>query len=104
MISYNVFFSPRAGVDEQRVIASVRNLLDGLRSERKLRGYRILRVTDPASFQALPRFQVIVDYESQQELDESLAFMRLPGKVREGAHGELTELVTDFKVSFTADV
>ncbi|HEY4988771.1 MAG TPA: hypothetical protein VII09_03140 [Opitutaceae bacterium] len=30
--------------------------------------------------------------------------MRQPGKVREGAHGELAELVTYFKVSFTADV
>ena len=104
MISYNVYFSPRPGVDEQRVIAAARRLLDELRSENMLRAYRILCVTNPASFPALPRFQVIVDYGSQQELDESLNFMRQPGKVRAGAHGELIELVTDFKVSFTADV
>ena len=104
MVSYNVFFSPRPGVDEQRVIAAARRLLDELRSAKQLREYRILCVTNPASFQALPRFQVIVDYGSQLELDESLVFMRQPGKVKEGAHGELIELVTDFKVSFTADV
>ena len=104
MISYNVFFSPRQGVDDEKVIATVRRLLDELGEEKKLRTYRILKVTNPASFQALPRFQAIIDYASQEELDESLVFMRQPGKVREGTHGALIELVTDFKVSFTADV
>lgn len=103
MISYNVFFSPRPGIDEQRVAACARRLLDELRAVKKLRDYRILRVTNPAGFQELPRFQVIVDYQSQQELDDSLAFMRQPGRVKSGAHGELVGLVTDFKVSFTAD-
>jgi len=104
MISYNVFFSPRPGVDEQHLIAAARRLFEELQLAKKLRGYRILCVTNPASFQGLPRFQAIADYASQQELDESLAFMRQPGKVKSGAHGELIELVTDFKVSFTADV
>ena len=104
MISYNVFFSPRTGIDEQRVIAAVRRVLDELRVAMKLRNYRILRVTNPASFRELPQFQAIIDYESQEELDDSLRFMRQPGKVHEGAHGELIEFVTEFKVSFTKDV
>jgi hypothetical protein len=37
-------------------------------------------------------------------MDESFAFMRQPDKVHQGTHGELVALVTDFKVSFTADV
>jgi len=104
MISYNVFFSPRPEIDDQRVIACAHGLLGELRAQKKLRGYRILCVTNPASFETLPRFQVIADYETQRELDESLQFMRQPGKVKSGTHGELVELVTDFKVSFTADV
>lgn len=103
MVSYNVFFSPRAGVDEERVVACAHRLLDDLRAQGKLHDYRILRVTNTASFDALPRFQVIADYESQQKLEESLQFMRQPGRVKSGAHGELVELVTDFKVSFTMD-
>jgi hypothetical protein len=103
MISYNVFFSPRPGIDEQQVIASAKRLLDELRSAGKLNSYRILRVTDPASFKELPRFQVIIDYLSKEALEESLAFMRQPGRVKTGAHGAIVELVTDFKVSFTAD-
>jgi hypothetical protein len=104
MISYNVFFSPKSDVEEECVIRLARTFLEKLKAEQKLRGYRVLRVTNPASFPALPRFQAIVDYDSQEELDASFAFMREPPKVKEGSHGELLELVTDFKVSFTADV
>ncbi|HXB02001.1 MAG TPA: DUF6614 family protein [Opitutaceae bacterium] len=104
MISYNVFFTPRSGIEDQRVIALAHEFLAKLKTEKKIRGYRILRVTNPASFSDLPQFQAIIDYESQQELDDSMAFMRQAQKIKEGAHGELIELVTNFKVSFTVDV
>ena len=104
MISYHVFFTPKPDVGELSVIAATHRFFRQLEAEKKLRSYRILRVTNPASFQALPRFQAIADYESQQELDDSFAFMRQPKKKEEGAHGELMRMVADFKVSFTADV
>ncbi|HEY8960772.1 MAG TPA: DUF6614 family protein [Luteolibacter sp.] len=104
MISYHVFFTPKPEVEERSVIAAAHRFFQLLQAEKKLRSYRIMHVTNPASFQALPRFQAIVDYGSQQELDESFAFMRQPKKKEEGAHGELMRLVTDFKVSFTTDV
>lgn len=104
MISYHVFFTPKVGVEDQRVIESAHRFFQQLQAEKKLRGYRILCVTNTANFQALPRFQAIADYESQQELDESFAFMRLPQKKEEGAHGELMSMVADFRVSFTIDV
>ncbi|MBC8096699.1 MAG: hypothetical protein H7Y43_12895 [Akkermansiaceae bacterium] len=91
-------------MEDQRVIESAHRFFQQLQAEKKLRGYRILRVTNSASFPALPRFQAIADYESQQELDESFAFMRQPQRKEEGAHGELMKMVSDFKVSFTADV
>lgn len=103
MISYNVFFSPRPGKTEDEVIGAVRRLLDELKSVGQLRGFRILRVTDAASFPALPRFQVIIDYATQAEREAGLAYMREPGRVHGGAHGEVIELVVDFRVSFTAD-
>jgi hypothetical protein len=104
VISYNIFFSAREGIPETQVTTAAKRFLDYLLAERKLRQYRILQVTNPASFQGLPRFQAIADFASQQEMDESFAFMNQPGKVHEGVHGELVSLVTDFKVSFTADI
>jgi hypothetical protein len=103
MTSYHVFFTPKPDVAEEIVIAAAHRFFRELEDEGKLRGYRILRVTNSASFPALPRFQAIADYDSQPELDASLAFMRQPGKKDEGAHGELMHMVADFKVSFTAD-
>ena len=104
MISYHVFFTPKPQVDEASAIAAAHRFFQQLESEKKLRAYRILKVTNPASFPALPRFQAIVDYTSQQEMDDSFAFMREPRRKEEGAHGELMRMVTDFKVSFTSDV
>ena len=104
MISYHVFFTPRPEVEEQSVIEAAHRFFLQLRAEKKLRSYRILRVTNAASFQALPRFQAITDYESQRELDDLFAFMGQPQNKQEGAHGELMGMVTEFKVSFTIDV
>jgi hypothetical protein len=104
MISYHVFFTPKPDIEEHRVIAAAHQFFRQLESEKKLSGYRILRVMNCGNFQALPRFQAIADYESQQELDESFAFMRQPRRKEEGAHGELMRMLAEFKVSFTADV
>jgi hypothetical protein len=104
MISYHVFFTPKPEAEQQSVIAAAHEFFGQLKAERKLSGYRILQVTNPANFKGLPHFQAIADYESQEELDESFAFMREPGRKEAGAHGDLMRMVTDFKVSFTTDV
>jgi hypothetical protein len=52
----------------------------------------------------LPRFQLIVDYVSQQQLDDSLAFMRSGNRVGNPPHGQIMKLVSDFRVSFSQDV
>ncbi len=104
MISYHIFFTPKPDVADLQVVGLAREFFEALKSENKICGYRILHVTNPASFQGLPRFQAIVDYKSQQELDDSFAFMRQPSKVHEGAQVRLIEQVAEFKVSFTTDV
>ena len=104
MVSYHIFFTPKPAVTDVQTLGSVHEFLEALKSEKKILGYRILHVTNPASFQGLPRFQAIVDYESQQSLDDSFAFMRQPEKLKAGAHGRLMEQVAEFKVSFTTDV
>ena len=104
MISYHIFFTPKLDIADLQVIGLAREFLETLKSENKICGYRILHVTNSASFQGLPRFQAIVDYKSQEDLDDSFAFMRQPQRMKEGAHGKLMEQVAEFKVSFTTDV
>ena len=86
------------------VLAAARRFLDELKALGQVRAYRILCITSPGNFAGLPRFQAIVDYASKEELDASFAFMRQPGKMTDGAHGELISRVTDFRVSFSIDV
>ncbi len=101
MISYNVFFTPKAGIGDPVIIAAARRLLEMLKAEQRLRRYRIVQVTNSASFPALPRFQLIVDFASQQELpDESMEFMRQPPRVKAGPHGELVALVAEIQGQF----
>jgi hypothetical protein len=104
MISYHIFFTPKPDVTDDQIIGLAREFFETLKSEERIRDYRILHVTNPASFQGLPRFQAIVDYESQQALDDAFSFMRRPEKMKEGAHGRLMEQVSEFKVAFTEDV
>ena len=68
MISYHVFFTPKPGIEDDHVVELAHRFFKQLISEKKLRGYRILRVTNPANFQALPRFQAIADYKSQVKM------------------------------------
>lgn len=104
MISYHVFFSPKDGMPEDQVLGATRAFFAALEENKQIRTYRILRVTNPASFAGLPRFQAIVDFATQDEMDTAFAFMRQPGKIHSGAHGKLIEMVTDFRVSFSEDV
>lgn len=104
MISYNVFFSPKEGVSEDELLKTVHAFLSWLQREQRLPGYRVLRVTDAASFQALPRFQAIIDFPSRAEFDTALTFMRIPAHLNDSPHGRLMHSVKDFKVSFTEDV
>ena len=103
MISYHVFFTPKPEVSDAEALAAVHGFLGGLEKEKHLRHYRVMRVTNPASFHGLPRFQAIVDYATQEELDAAMAFMRQPGKKEAGPHGQLMHILADFRVSFTAD-
>ena len=104
MTSYNVYFSPKSGVPDGDVLEAAHRFLDELKAGGHIRGYRILCITSPGNFNGLPRFQAIVDYASKEELDGSFAFMRHPGRMTEGAHGELISRVCDFRVSFSVDV
>lgn len=104
MISYNVFFSPKEGVSEDELLKTVHAFLSWLQREQRLPGYRVLRVTDAASFQALPRFQAIIDFPSRAEFDTAITFMGIPANLNDSPHGRLMRSVKDFKVSFTEDV
>ena len=101
MTSYHVFFSAKAEADEPALIAATHALSAELIAAGKIRSHRFLRITNPANFPELPRFQLIVDCADQTGLDAAMAHIRL--HIHEGPHGEILRLVGDFKVSFSVD-
>ena len=103
MMTYSVFFSPKAGVSDEALLAAAHGFLTWLQREQNLPGYRLLRVTDAASFTGLPRFQAIVDFATRAEFDAAMTFMRDANRVHEGPHARLLHSVMDFKVSFAED-
>ncbi len=98
MLSYHVFFNPKPDVTEEAVIDCTKRLMADLVAAKQIGSQRLLKVTNPANSDA-SRFQAIFDYETQAQLDASLAF--IGRQVHSGAHGDLIKLVTDFKISFS---
>ncbi len=104
MISYHVHFSPKAGVSDTQLIETCHVFLQQLKDCYKIHSYRLIQITNSASFQGLPRFQLIVDYTSQKQLDDSFEFMKNGDRIKIPPHGHIMEMVSDFKVSFSQDV
>ena len=104
MSSYHVFFSPKPEVEAVDLIEKCHAFLRGLQAQGQIESYRLIRITNPASFPELPQFQLIVDYHSPQQLNESFAFMKSAGRIAAPPHGEIMESVSIFKVAFSEDV
>jgi hypothetical protein len=101
MTSYHVFFSAKSESDEPPLIAATHALAAELTTAQKIRSHRFLRITNPANFADLPRFQLIVDCDDQTGLDFAMAHVR--ARIHDGPHGEILRRVSDFKVCFSTD-
>jgi len=104
MPSYHVYFSPKSETSDSELIDKCHSFLGDLIANHQIQSYRLIRITNPASFPALPKFQLIVDYCSQQQLDGSFAFMKDSNRITSPPHGLIIPLVSDFKVAFSEDV
>lgn len=104
MPSYHVFFSPKPDVPEAELIEKCHAFLRELKAQGQIESHRLIRITNPASFAELPKFQLIVDYHSQQQLNDSFAFMKSADRISSPPHGSIMESVSVFKVAFSEDV
>lgn len=101
MRSYHVHFTAKSGIQPEDLIGQVHLLMRQQMAENYAIGYRLLRLINKASFQDLPDFQLIVDYESESALN--LAFETMKMRYREEPHSSLMHMVSDFRVSFSTD-
>jgi hypothetical protein len=101
LTSYHVHFSARAGVRDVDLLAQVHAFMATQIRDNHALSYRVLRLTNKASFQDLPDFQLIVDYASDEELQA--AFRHMKALYREKPHSPLMAMVSVFRVSFSKD-
>jgi hypothetical protein len=95
---YLIFFSPAEGVAEDISLPKVREFMDAQVASNGATGYRIVRMTNKATFPELPDYAVFVDYATQDDLNA--AFREMGKSYREGVHAELMGMVRDFRVAF----
>ncbi|MGJ8638093.1 MAG: hypothetical protein ACSHYA_01755 [Opitutaceae bacterium] len=100
--SYHVFASPKEGVSEGLLEEKIKDFLDAQIKSNHLASYRILKHSENGNFEGMPKYQVICDYDTEEQLKEGFAGMR-PDLFREEPHLSLMNLVTDFRVGFSSD-
>ena len=101
MASYHVYFSPKEGISPSALINQVHEFMETQIQSNFATGYRVLRMNNKASFEALPDFHLIVDYESEEDLQKGFEGMK--NHYRDKPHSPLMSMVSDFKVAFSSD-
>ncbi|WP_193211404.1 DUF6614 family protein [Luteolibacter marinus] len=101
MHSYHVFFNPKSGVDPETLAGQVHAFMASQLAGNLAASYRLLRIHNKAGFDALPEFQLIVDYASAKNIETAFANMR--SHFRDAPHGPLMSMVDGFRVAFSHD-
>ncbi len=102
MESYHVYFNARQDVPKAVLLAQVHEFMANQIESNRVRSYRILEMTDKASFQELRDFHLIVDYETAEDLQE--AFKLMKQHYKDDPHAPLMRMVAEFRVAFSRDV
>ncbi len=101
MTSYHVYFTAKDGVTDQELLTQVHRFMgDQIRGNHAV-SYRVLRMTNKASFVDLPDFHLVVDYRSEADLQ--LGFRNMKESYRDEPHSPLMRMVSTFRVAFSKD-
>lgn len=101
MTSYHVYFAAKEGVPEEELLDQVHRFMGRQIDDNLAVAYRVLRMTDKASFEDLPDFHLIVDYNSEEERHR--AFLQMKQCFRDEPHAPLMTMVSTFRVAFSTD-
>lgn len=101
MHSYHVYFTPKDGVSDRELLTQVHQFMERQLGSNLAISYRVLRMTNKASFGDLPDFHLIVDYASEADIQR--AFQNMKAHYREEPHAPLMKMVSTFRVAFSKD-
>jgi hypothetical protein len=103
MIHYNVWFSFEEGADEPPYLQAARHLLDDFKSRRMIADYLLLKNRAPADETRMPKYQVIIEFEDDNQFGLPFAEVERIG-IRLGKHGAVIEHVDQFVVEVFEEI
>lgn len=99
MASYHVYFDAAPGVVAEDLVAQIHSFMDSQVTGNRTAEWRLLQMTNKATFQEMSDFHLIVDYASEADLQH--AFGEMKRTYREEPHLTLMRMVTNFRVAFS---
>ncbi len=97
MIHYNVWFTFKDGLEENRGLAVVEEFLRGLSSSGEAASFRLLQNKSEGPRTKLPRYQAVIEFADEAALSEAMKHQAARG-IHHGAHGRLVDIVSEFRV------
>ncbi len=101
MPSYHVYFSSKKDISNEVMLNQVHLFMATQIADNFAHSYRVLRMTNKASFESLPDYHLIVDYASQNDLEKGSNVMKTHYK--DEPHLSMMKMVSEFKVAFSED-
>ena len=103
MHSYHVFVTPKESVSHSGFEIQMQLFLEEQIQDNHLCKYRIIKYSNIANFSEMSEYQIICDYETEEQLKQGFEGMR-PNRWKEEPHATMMGMVTDLRVSFSSDV
>jgi hypothetical protein len=97
MIHYNVWFTLKDEVLEQRGLAVVDGFLRELCAAGEVSAYRLLKNTSDGARTKLPRYHAIIEFADDAALSQAMKNQVARG-IHAGGHGEIINVVSEFRV------
>lgn len=92
MVHYNVWFTLREGVPAERGLEIVEGFLANVHALGEAAAFRVTKETGTAA-----SFHAVIEFADDEALGRAMQNQHARG-IREGAHGKVVEVVSDFRV------
>lgn len=99
MITYSIYFTKKADVDEAELLAKAKAFADLLAEQRQIHHYEFIRITNKANFTEMPAFRLEIYFDSQAQMDVCFGLVK-QRHMQSPPHSSLMNSVSEFKVTF----
>ena len=97
---YHLWFNLKPDASEAAAFVVARSFLTEQLATGRIAGFRLLRNTSEPASTILPRYLALIEFTDRDHFSTAFSDLRRDG-IHHGSHGELMQMVSDFRVEFT---